>query len=149
MKSLVIALAVMLVSLFVVSFPSYAAERADEQLPLEGMLSEDRMVKVMNLDPISNRNRSFKFGERCALRTFPNVYLSTNHHVILVAQDGDRVLVRYEYPFESGLGKCPSGALFFVPLYEYIEAAARCYGSRCVERERRHIQQLLQKAERE
>ena len=149
MRSLVVALAVMLVSSFVVSFPSYAAERADEQLPLEGMLSEDRMVKVMNLDPISNRDRSFKFGERCALRTFPNSYPPTSHHVILVTQDGHRVLVRYEYPFESGSGECPSGALFFVPLDEYIEAAARCYEARCMERERRHVQQLLQKAERE
>ncbi len=134
---------VLLVLLSVSFTPAFAADRADGQLPVEGILIGFHKVKVMNPDLIPKTTTSFEFGDKCILKSS----VRDRHRIILVAQDGDRVLVRFVNRLQYPVGTCSGNTLFFLPLDEYIEAASRCrWDTQCTEDERLHVQQLLRKA---
>ena len=82
-------------------------------LPPKQLVPSFQWVKIRNLEPIRNYNSAYAFGDTCSIDT-PGT-------VELLAQDRDRVLVRYHSDRTAAGALCPDGAIFFLDAAKYAE----------------------------
>ncbi len=101
-------------------------------------ITSPELVIVKNLKPIKNGPDEFAYGDMC--------HLKTGGKITIIAENRDRVLVRYTINGDVEGSSCPNDTILFFPKLRFIEMADE--QKREVQRtleEKKLIEELLNK----